>query len=62
MIRKNGCKNMAVKARREHNADLAWFYENPRSIEVYIRKAGQLTVACRITRAQLADWLLRTKR
>lgn len=60
MSRKNGCKNMAVKARRGHNADEAWFYENPRSIEVYIRKIGQQTVSCRITREQLKDWLLRT--
>ena len=40
----------------------AWFYENAKSIDVYIRdpERGQ-TFMTRIPRAMLADWIKRTE-
>jgi hypothetical protein len=47
-------------------AEEAWFYENGASIDVYIQTFGlvngEKTVACRIRRAHLEDWLKRTKK
>lgn len=37
-----------------------WFYENPKSIDVYAQSPLGGVVSVRITRAQLADWLGRT--
>lgn len=39
-----------------------WYYENARSIEVYLRDdTGKLTMSGRISRAQIAAWLKRTE-
>jgi hypothetical protein len=55
-----------IKARPMIRAEDAWFYENEASIEVYIQTFGladgEKTVACRIRRADLEDWLKRTKK
>lgn len=55
-----------IKARPMIRAEEAWFYENGASIDVYIQTFGlvngEKTVACRIRRAHLEDWLKRTKK
>ena len=54
------------KATRCANAheliEQAWFYENAKSIDVYISRArGENAVVCRISRAKLLDWIKRTE-
>ncbi len=41
--------------------DEAWFYENARSIDVYIYKAGTNTYRCRIPLKHLEDYVKRAK-
>ena len=39
----------------------AWWYENAKSVDVFVRLADGGVGGCRIPRAQLADWLKRTE-
>jgi hypothetical protein len=39
----------------------AWFYENAKSIDVYLCQETGGSLYCRIPRALLADWIERTK-
>jgi|GEM_PF-7095847 len=39
----------------------AWWYENAKSIDVYIYKPGHGTMRCRIKRSQLEVYMTRTK-
>jgi hypothetical protein len=49
-----------AKTARKHDA--AWWYENARSIDVYIYVggSGEDAKSCRISRADLLDWIRRT--
>lgn len=44
-----------------YGASDAWCYENQRSLDVYITD-GTKTLACRIHRAVLEDWIRRTEK
>lgn len=44
------------KARPIASSEAAWWYEDRKSISVYIARDGH-THACRINRAQLKSWL-----
>lgn len=39
----------------------AWFYENPKSIDVYCHRYGENSRWCRIPLAKLADYVRRAK-
>ena len=56
-------RRSAQKARPHKNhGDAAWWYENAKSIDVYIRdKAAGKTLVARINRQLLKDWLERTE-
>ena len=45
---------------RPHHGDEAWWYENNKSIDVYIRN-GNGTLGVRIRRADLKRWLDKTE-
>lgn len=39
-----------------------WFYENAKSIDVYVRdRVRKVTLTCRIPRKLLVDWIRRTE-
>ena len=40
----------------------AWWYENAKSIDVFIQKKEGGVVSCRIKRSKLDDWLKRTSK
>jgi len=42
------------------SADEAWFYENRRSIEIYVKR-GNVIVSAKVPRQKLADWIKRTE-
>lgn len=58
-------KRDGIDVRALDNADMAWFYENKGSIDVYIRVQGgataSATTSCRIPRKLLEDYLRRSK-
>lgn len=50
-----------VKA-RTFGAGEAWYYENAKSIDLYMdHPSGVGVIRCRLSRARLADWVARTK-
>lgn len=53
--------NRPVKVRALNKGDEAWFYRNPKSIDVYCYRNGTGTISCRITRKQIEQWLEATK-
>ena len=58
--------NRAQRVVNPHNASSGkadgWFYENAKSIDVYLRDVNSgVTVSCRIRRGVLADWIKRTE-
>ena len=60
MIHRTPQKARIVK-RSNNGAIEAWFYENPKSIDIYVRRENQDAISCRISRDQLEDWLKRTR-
>ena len=50
-----------VKARPLNSGDEAWFYKNPKSIDIYCYRRGAATLSCRITRRQLEAWMKATE-
>jgi hypothetical protein len=59
---RKGLVNSAHKG-HAHGAVESWWYENPRSIDVYIRSLPDgHTLACRIPRGQIESWLARAKK
>lgn len=50
-----------VKARPLNPGDEAWFYKNPKSIDIYCYRKGAATLSCRITRRQLEAWMKATE-
>ncbi len=54
-------KATPTKARALNDGYEAWFYENARSIEVYIYKPNVGTVRARITLSQIQAWLKRAE-
>lgn len=43
------------------NKTTAWWYENKRSIEIYMEDDEYNVIACRINRKALKDWIERTE-
>lgn len=39
----------------------AWWYENTRSVSVFVQGDDNRVYACKIQRAKLADWVKRTE-
>jgi hypothetical protein len=53
--------NKPIKARPLNSGDEAWFYMNPKSIDVYCYRKGGNAYSCRITKAQILKWLKAVK-
>ena len=50
------------KARHDVNAKEAWFYENERTLEVYIETEEKFVVSCHLPRRAIAAWVQRTEK
>ena len=48
-----------IRIRQNHGAASAWFYENAKSIDVYIQGYGNTILSCRLSLKQLERYVRR---